>query len=66
MLLGGRAGDLLGRKKIFIAGLVLFSGASLAGGLIAASRPAQPPLPGSPSARSSLQSYPSSVGGLGA
>src|SRR5215472_1981456 len=32
MLLGGRAGDLLGRRKVFIAGLVLFSAASLAGG----------------------------------
>jgi EmrB/QacA subfamily drug resistance transporter len=33
MLLGGRAGDLLGRKKVFAAGLLLFSAASLAGGL---------------------------------
>ncbi|HUK69369.1 MAG TPA: MFS transporter [Streptosporangiaceae bacterium] len=32
LLLGGRAGDLLGRRKIFIAGLLLFSAASLAGG----------------------------------
>ena len=32
MLLGGRAGDLLGRRKVFIAGLLLFSAASLAGG----------------------------------
>ena len=32
LLLGGRAGDLLGRRKMFIAGLVLFSAASLAGG----------------------------------
>src|SRR6059036_2840343 len=33
LLLGGRMADLLGRRRIFIAGLVLFAGASLAGGL---------------------------------
>jgi MFS family permease len=32
LLLGGRAGDLLGRRKVFIAGVILFSAASLAGG----------------------------------
>jgi EmrB/QacA subfamily drug resistance transporter len=32
LLLGGRSGDLLGRKKIFVAGLLLFSVASLFGG----------------------------------
>jgi EmrB/QacA subfamily drug resistance transporter len=32
LLLGGRAADLLGRRRVFIAGLVLFSLASLAGG----------------------------------
>jgi EmrB/QacA subfamily drug resistance transporter len=33
LLLGGRAGDLLGRRRMFIFGLLLFSAASLAGGL---------------------------------
>jgi EmrB/QacA subfamily drug resistance transporter len=33
LLLGGRAGDLFGRRRMFIAGLLLFSAASLAGGL---------------------------------
>jgi len=33
MLLGGRAADFLGRKRMFIAGLGLFSAASLMGGL---------------------------------
>jgi EmrB/QacA subfamily drug resistance transporter len=32
LLLGGRAGDLLGRRKVFIAGIILFAAASLAGG----------------------------------
>ncbi len=32
LLLGGRSGDLLGRKRIFISGLLLFSAASLFGG----------------------------------
>ncbi len=33
LLLGGRAGDILGRRRVFIAGIVLFALASLAGWL---------------------------------
>src|SRR4051812_8511763 len=33
LLLGGRAADLLGRRRVFIAGLLIFAGASLIGGL---------------------------------
>jgi EmrB/QacA subfamily drug resistance transporter len=33
LLLGGRAGDLLGRKRLFVAGVALFSAASLLNGL---------------------------------
>ena len=32
LLLGGRSGDLLGRRRIFIFGILLFTGASLVGG----------------------------------
>jgi EmrB/QacA subfamily drug resistance transporter len=32
LLLGGRAGDLLGRRRMFVIGLLLFSAASVAGG----------------------------------
>jgi MFS family permease len=33
LLLGGRAADLLGRRRIFVTGVALYGGASLAGGL---------------------------------
>jgi EmrB/QacA subfamily drug resistance transporter len=33
LLLGGRAADLLGHRRVFVAGLLLFAGASLVGGL---------------------------------
>jgi EmrB/QacA subfamily drug resistance transporter len=33
LLLGGRAADLLGRRRMFVAGLALYAGASLAGGI---------------------------------
>jgi EmrB/QacA subfamily drug resistance transporter len=37
LLLGGRAGDLIGRKRLFLAGLVIFSLASLLNGLATSS-----------------------------
>ncbi|WP_084265672.1 MFS transporter [Actinomadura macra] len=33
MLLGGRAGDIVGRRRVFLTGIVIFTAASLAGGL---------------------------------
>ena len=33
LLLGGRAGDLFGRRRMFVVGIALFAGASLLGGL---------------------------------
>src|SRR6201993_4119591 len=33
LLLGGRTGDLLGRRRMFVVGLLLFAAASLVGGL---------------------------------
>src|SRR5437588_367812 len=47
MLLGGRAADLIGRRRVFVSGLLLFALASLAGGfadsraLLIAARAAQ-------------------------
>jgi EmrB/QacA subfamily drug resistance transporter len=37
LLLGGRAGDLFGRRRMFIGGVLLFAGASFAGGLATSS-----------------------------
>jgi len=37
LLLGGRAGDLIGRKRIFLAGIVVFTSASLLDGLATSS-----------------------------
>ena len=39
LLLGGRAGDILGRRRMFLAGIVIFTLASLAGGLATERRP---------------------------
>ena len=37
LLLGGRAGDLFGRQRLFISGLVIFTAASLVNGLATSS-----------------------------
>src|SRR5919109_218011 len=48
LLLGGRMADLLGRRRLFMGGLVLFAVASLAGGLAQGGGRAiaAPPVPG--------------------
>jgi hypothetical protein len=47
LLLGGRSGDILGRRRMFVAGIGLFTFASLAGGL-ATIRVGREDLPASP------------------
>ena len=37
LLLGGRAGDLIGRRKVFVAGVIVFTAASLLNGLATSS-----------------------------
>src|SRR4051794_33582812 len=48
LLLGGRAGDLFGRRRMFMTGVLIFAGASLAGGvaLRKEGRLVRPGLPG--------------------
>ena len=50
LLLGGRAADLLGPRRVFITGLALYAGASLAGGLASTPRRCSPREPSKGSA----------------
>src|SRR5215208_1192828 len=43
LLLGGRASDLLGRRRVLVSGLALYAGGSLPGGLASAERSSSPP-----------------------
>jgi MFS family permease len=45
LLLGGRAADLLGQRRILVTGLTLYAGASLAGGLAAEPECSSSPAP---------------------